>query len=361
MRKNKYTIIIITLFFISFLLASCKNKEVEFEGKEITFDNSAANLVVENYFAFLMKEDYESVKKLFSDDMIKEQGRVTKEDMVVRGFRIDEITELSKMSIFKIMAVSENKYSPYSILDEYRISVIKEKNGYKISEVKVIMKKETFAKNQQVRIRDENNVDTYLVLALENLPKTAFSKEDKLSMYKKKVPSKEFKAIGLSYDGLRMAISSYNGDSYLGLVTIDESLAVQGAQSQGQESSSGQGQSGNSAKEKPIGKEITSLDVIKGCHINYMVFSRDEKYLAMQYTKDDGSKCIKVYESDSGDLIPIKFEETFPVNKVNIKFNYFDSDGMIIEVLPRESLNAEQKDLIGIWKIDLKNFKIKRL
>ena len=42
------------------------------------------------------------------------------------------------------------------------------------------------------------------------------------------VPIKEFSSINFSYEGEKLAVSTYNKNSFIGIVNIDESLAVQG-------------------------------------------------------------------------------------------------------------------------------------
>ena len=39
---------------------------------------------------------------------------------------------------------------------------------------------------------------------------------------------KKFSSINFSYEGEKLAISTYNKNSFIGIVNIDESLAVQG-------------------------------------------------------------------------------------------------------------------------------------
>src|SRR3712207_8328294 len=78
-----------------------------------------------------------------------------------------------------------------------------------------------------------------------------------------------------------------------------------------------------SIKEKPVGKEIVALDILKDSKIEYMVFSKDEKLIAVQYDTNNKSKNIRIYYVNSGDLIPYIFEENYPIDKVNVKFVSF--------------------------------------
>ncbi len=109
--------------------------------------------------------------------------------------------------------------------------------------------------------------------------------------------------MSLSYSENFIAISTYDKNSYIGIITIDESKAVQGGQDQGEQGNQGdQGGAGGGEAgqketdimeeigEKPIGKEISSLDLLKGSKIDFMVFSPDEKFIAVQYETSDKTK-----------------------------------------------------------------------
>ncbi|WP_102399441.1 hypothetical protein [Haloimpatiens massiliensis] len=365
MRK-RFLIIMGILCFLCTTIIGCKNKEVDIQEQEKKIDTNAASNLVDRYMIGLIMKDYEGVKNLYTEDMIKEQGNYKKSDIIVRGYRIEDVSEMEKNSIFKVKTISTREKSAYTSLDEYRISVIKEKDGYKIGEVNINPQKEIFSDGDEVRIRDKSNVETNLVIDTEKLPKSAFSKDDKLNMYKQEVPSRIFNDTSISFDGTKVLVSTKAEDAYAASILIDETLAVQGNnKSAGKGAEDGDKQSQDNKnkgiKEKPIGKEIVNLDIIKDATVDYMIFSQDEKFITIQYTKNNGAKCIRIYESDSGKMIPIKFEESFPIDKVDIQFSYFDKENANFQVLPKGNLEGQYKDLIGKWKLNLKDFKIHRI
>lgn len=364
--KKRFLIIIGILSFLCITIVGCKNKELNTQEQNKKIDTNAASNLVDRYMRGLIMKDYDGVKKLYTEDMIKEQGNYKKSDIIVRGYRIEDVSEMEKSSIFKVKAISTREKNAYTSLDEYRISVIKEKDGYKIGEVNITPQKEVFSDGDEVRIRDKSNVETNLVIDIEKLPKSAFPKEDKLSMYKQEVPSKIFNDTSISFDGTKVLVSTKAEDAYAASILIDETLAVQGNSKNGDKGAEGgEKQSDNDkikgVKEKPIGKEIINLDIIKDATVDYMVFSQDEKFILIQYAKANGTKCIRIYESDSGKVIPVKFEDSFPIDKVDIQFSYFDKENANFQVLPKGNLEGQYKDLIGNWKLNLKDFKIDRI
>jgi len=176
------------------------------------------------------------------------------------------------------------------------------------------------------------------------------------------VPKENFGSINFSYSGERLGFSTFNKDAYIGVVLIDESLAVQG----GSEGKSGgsQGDTGGSntkAKEKPIGKEVISLDLIKDSKAEFITFSLDEKFVLVQYMKLNSGRCIRVYKTNSGEIIPVKFEDNYDLDKVEIIFSSFDKDVLNYEVIAKNNIDKSQTDIVGRWKLDLKDFKVKKL
>ncbi len=180
--------------------------------------------------------------------------------------------------------------------------------------------------------------------------------------------------MSLSYSENFIAISTYDKNSYIGIITIDESKAVQGGQDQGDQG--GQGEQGGAGGgetrqeatdimeeigEKPIGKEISSLDLLKGSKIDFMVFSPDEKFIAVQYETSDKTKNTRIYQADSAEIIPFKMEDKFPLNKVNVTLSSFATDSIIFNVSSKEKNDKNLTEFIGKWQLDLKEFKVKKM
>ena len=246
-------------------------------------------------------------------------------------------------------------------MDEYSIKVVKDGAEYRIGEVTNMPQKEAFAEGIGIRFRDKKNVKTNLIIDEAGFPKYVYSRDDGAQLYKMMVPLKEFGSINFSYEGDKIAVSTYNKNSFIGIINIDESLAVQGDAGKSTDQSSQGGGSNVIAKEKPIGKELITIDLLLNCKVDFMIFSLDEKFLLVQYTKENMGKYIRVYKVDNGDMIPVNFEKDYPIEKVQIVFSSFGEDSMTYEVIPKSNVTSADTDIIGKWKLDLKDFTVDKL
>lgn len=300
----------------------------------------------------------------------------------VRGYSVDETSEIGQSGFFKVKVARSDLNRPSAVLDETSIKVKQEGAEYKISDVKNDTDKEAFFESNALRLRSKNNVNTNLIIDVGSLPQYTFSKDDKANLNKQPIPKDAFSIMAFGYEGERLAISTYgkNG-AYIGIVKIDESQATQGGGGGGGGGQGGGGQGGGGGggqggggqqggsntqpREKPIGKEMTSLDLLPNTRIDFLTFSMGEKYLLAQFTKQgSGSgKSLRVYSTDSGELIPFKFEDKYPMGKVDVIFSSFDKDVLNYEVIPAGggSNNRNTTEYTGRWQLSLKDFKTKKL
>ena len=312
-------------------------KEEEEKPKVNAFEIKSATNVVDNYMNFIMKEDYENGKKLYTKELSKKVSDMPLSDMKIKGYKVTESNEVGRSGVFKVRVTRTSMVSSLSCLDEYSIKVVKDGAEYKISEVISTPEKEAFVEGIGIRFRDKKNVKTNLIIDEAGLPKYAYSRDDGARLYKMMVPMKKFSSINFSYEGEKLAISTYDKNSFIGVVNIDESLAVQGDAGKSQGQSSNGGGSEVRAKEKPIGKELIPIDLLLNCKVEFMTFSLDEKFLLVQYIKENMGKYIRVYKVDNGDMIPVNFEKDYPIEKVEIVFSSFGEDTMTYEVIPKSN------------------------
>ncbi|MFV3013782.1 head-tail adaptor protein [Clostridium botulinum] len=372
-RNFAKKIIIFLIFTITISLSGCKKNK---EDTKVTndFDIKIATNLLDSYMECLIEENMEGAQKLYSKKLKKDKTKKENKDVKIKGYTTEEINEVGKSALFIAKVVSVNVKEPYTSVEEYKIRVIKEENEYKIDEVNISIDKEAFTKNNRIRYRNKNNVKTELIIKPSTLPDYAYAKDDKANIEKLTVPKKNIGPMSLSYSENFIAISTYDKNSYIGIITIDESKAVQGGQDQGDQGSQGDqggagggeaGQKGTDIMEeigeKPIGKEISSLDLLKGSKIDFMVFSPDEKFIAVQYETSDKTKNIRIYQADSADIIPFKMEDKFPLSKVNVTLSSFATDSIIFNVSSKEKNDKNSNEFIGKWQLDLKEFKVKKM
>ncbi|HBJ2609741.1 head-tail adaptor protein [Clostridium botulinum] len=372
-RNFAKKIIIFLIFTTTISLFGCKKNK---EDTKVTndFDIKIATNLFNSYMESLIEENMEGAQKLYSKKLKKDKIKKENKDVKIKGYTTEEINEVGKSALFIAKVVSVNVKEPYTSVEEYKIRVIKEENEYKIDEVNISMDKEAFTKSNRIRYRNKNNVKTELIIKPSTLPDYSYAKDDKANIEKLTVPKKNIGPMSLSYSENFIAISTYDKNSYIGIITIDESKAVQGGQDQGDQG--GQGEQGGAGGgetrqeatdimeeigEKPIGKEISSLDLLKGSKIDFMVFSPDEKFIAVQYETSDKTKNTRIYQADSAEIIPFKMEDKFPLNKVNVTLSSFATDSIIFNVSSKEKNDKNLTEFIGKWQLDLKEFKVKKM
>jgi hypothetical protein len=342
--------------------AGCMKKEEEENTKVNAFEIETATNVVESYMGFIMKGDYENGKKLYTKELIKKASNMPVSDIKIKGYKVTETNEVGRSGVFKVRVTKTSMDKALSCLDEYSIKIVKDGAEYKIDEIASAPEKEAFIESIGIRFRDKKNVKTSLIIDKSGLPKYAYSNEDAAKLYKILVPLKQYSSINYSYEGDKLAVSTYDKNSFIGIVYIDESLAVAAnPTSPSSEQSSGTEGSGVMAKEKPIGKELVPIDLLLNCKVEFMTFSLDEKFLLVQYNKEKIGKYIRVYEVDNGDMIPVDFEKDYPSEKVDILFSSFGEDNMTYEVISKSDTSGAETDIVGKWKLDLKDFTVDKL
>lgn len=370
MKKKKFFIVI--LIFIFMFSSSCgklqkdSSKDTE-ESIEKSFDINAAKNIVDLYLNYLVKEDYKSAMKYYSKEMIEKRIDIKNTPLKVKGYNIEDINQVGKEGVFKLKVARTNLSEPFATLDECIMKINKEDENYKIVDIKNNTEGEVFIQRGNIRIRKKNNADTNLLINIAGIPQYSFPKDDKLAMSKLLIPKKNYGVMAFSYSGSSVAISTYDNNSFACIVKLDESESVQGKGTDAESEGSDAGQQKNQSskedmiKEKPLGKEVIELDILIDSKIEYMTFSQDEKYILLQYSKDKDKRSIRVYNADSGEIIPFKFEKKFPLDKVQVLFSSFDDKSINVRVMPIDDKHNDVKDVIGNWQVDLKDYKCKKV
>ena len=374
--RKKFSYIALLLTFI--LLCSCsQKKQPKEEGKEKeaaeSFNSKIAINLINNYMIYLMNDDMENAKKLYSKEITEKNIEIMGSELKVEGYKLDDVNEVGSSALIKVRVARSVREKSTGVLDIYTIKIVKEDGDYKIKEVNSMNEKEGFEQDFAIRMRQKNNVKTYLILDMDGIPQYAFPKNDKVNVSKIKVPKKEYGNIAFSYSGDKLAICTYDKNSFIGVVKIDESLAVQGGATGGEQGGGAggggegkqggqQGQTpGSKSKEMPIGKELVSLDLLRDCKVQYTSFSLDEKFIMAQYKKENIGYGMRIYNVDSGETIPISIEEQFPIEKFDVIFYSYDTDVINFDVREKKGATKEDMERVGRWQINFKEFKLKKL
>lgn len=363
MKKRDVVKIIFLMIFFSSLLFGCSlNKNQGTANIDENFDMKAASNMVDTYMKYLMKNDIENIKKLYAKSLLENPIGNENQNLNIMGYSLGESSEIGKSGVFKVKVVRSDLSKSFSSLDEYSIKVVKEDNDYKISEINSVLNKEAFVERNRIKMRSKNDVNVNVVISIDNMPQYVFSKDDEANIDKISVPRDNFGILDFSYGGDYLAVVTYDKNSYIGVVTIDESTEVQ-SDSSGDDQQQDGGDKGKSEKQideynqKIIGKNITNLDMLKNSTVEFVAFSSDEKFVVVQYSNNNIGHCIRMYKMDSGDMINFKFEKKFPIDKVDIVFSSFDKDILNFDVIAKANNSDSLSNITGKWRLNLKDFK----
>lgn len=368
MNKKNVFIYVTVIFLICGTLTGCKSNTQNNSDLKETFDMKAASNVIETYMNYITKGQTENAEKLYSKDLLTSPVKSENEDLKIFGYNLADSNQVGKSAIFTLNVSRTYINKPFASLDQYSIKVTKEGQEYKISEIKSIIQEEVFIYKNKIRMKSKDKANTDLVMSFKSFPGYVFSKDDKANINKQPVPRHNIGIMNLSYEGDELAITTYDKNCYIGIINIDQSLAVQGGengqgqgQSNGDDASMEDGSDSNGILEIPIGQEIVTLDLLQDSKVDLVEFSKDEKFLAVQYSNAKVHNCIRMYRVDGGDMIDYKFEEKFPLDKVDVVFSSFDEDILNFDVIAKKDQDPSLSNIVGKWQMDLKNFETVRM
>lgn len=372
MKKIFLGIICICIFISS---VSCNKSHVSQISEMKEFNIEKAFEVVNKYMTANMKNDINEMSKFYSSNFKKDNVEKPQQDVIINGYKFDEVAQAQDMADIYVRITKINTKIPYSSLEIQNFKVIKEKDEYKIKSIDIQNQNESFEAHTsnnsntlsgvQMRIRFKNAVKTNLITNLQSVPKYYYTQDDKARIDKIPVALKDFGISSMSYDGTSEVITTKGDNPFIEIVHFDESMATQGGTEQSPDSGNGGGASSESQMqpETPIGKEIMPIDIIPGATINNIIFSQDERYIAVQYSKANLGNSIRVYLNKNGKIISFKFEDNYPMDKVNVNIINFVEEGLVYKVTPKNGQKNQDniKNIIGTWQLDMEKYEPKRV
>ncbi|AJA49830.1 hypothetical protein CPAST_c37920 [Clostridium pasteurianum DSM 525 = ATCC 6013] len=375
MKKIFLGIICICIFISS---VSCSKSHVSQTSELKEFDIAKAFGVVNKYMTANMKNDIKEMSKFYSSTFKKDNVEKMQQDVIINGYKFDEVSQAQDMADIYVRVTKINSKIPYSSLEIQNFKVIREKGEYKIKSIDIENQSESFESyssnnlnslnGRQIRIRFKNAVKTNLVTNMQSIPRYYYTQDDKAKIDKIPVGLKDFGISAMSYDGTSQIITTKGDNPFIEIVHFDESMATQGGTGDSQSSGGGGNGTGTSGEsemqpETPIGKEIRPIDVIPGANIKNLIFSQDEIYMAVQYSKANLGNSIRVYLNKNGKIISFKFEDNYPMDKVNVDIINFVEEGLVYKVTPKNGQNNDNsiKNMVGTWQLDMEEYKPKKV
>lgn len=348
---------LIAMLLILFSFTSCKKEKIENVKEKDEYEVEEATKVVKGYLENLINGDLNKSNSFLLDNIKENNIDENVDNMVINSFRIEEVNESEDKAFFTVKVTKQDKNNSKAILSNYLIKVKKENMDYKIEEINNSILREIFRFEESLRIRFESGVDTNLLVEMDGIGNYIYPKDDKGKLNMKAVPKEKFALTSFAYEGDLVAITTKDENTFVGIINIDETTQTAGEEKDKEPEDEDSGK-GVKLKEKPMGKDLVSCDLLMNSKVSELVFSLDEKYIIVQYIKEDNINCFRVYSTESGELIPVKLEEEFPLNKANVYFRNVDEDLLYFDVIDK---NGADKKYIGRWQIDFKEIELKKV
>ncbi|MGG5463239.1 hypothetical protein [Clostridium sp. B9] len=347
-----------------FISVGCRNNFNSNENTEdfkksvesIYFNNEFAMSIADKYMLAFKDGDLNTIKSLSTEEIdeniiIKPNGDVT-----VTGIKEEGVSQMGGKAMFKYEVTRAKEGEPKAYLEEYYLEVNKTpEEEYKVSMFKSVSKYNIFKEKEKLKIRKDDDVEINTLIELKNIPDRAYPKVNVIDIAKVDVPKDDFSALGLSFTGDKVAISTYSGNnSYIGVVDIEDSEATTAEEGQ-DEGEKNKGEDNG----KTVGKKIVNLDIIEGAKIKSLNFSDDDGYVVVNYDKDNARR-FKVYQSN-GDIVALELDDIFSEASYNLVYEKIKDNNIVMEVTPLAGSTGIDTALTGKYKISLKDFKLQKL
>lgn len=353
----------IIIMFILFIFTGCSN----INKGDVTinlFDMEKAKNIAKEYLNDLIDGNNDSADKLLTSELLDGKKTLGEGVSEIISFKADSSIEGSNYGYFIFNIIRSSGVEPKSDLESMTFKVKKINNEYKIDEIKSKSQKEVYIKDKELRIIGEEGGKSELILNLSSLPKDTYLKENKIMIYKDKVPNDYFGKVCLSFTGKKIAITtSNNNDSYVCIAYIDDTLMTstlpnsQGGNTEA-DVSNGNIDELEEALEKPIAKKVVSVDLLKDSLVTKFIFSEEEEILMVNYSNKYNNERVNLYKSDDGSLIETDMNENFPEDKYSIKGERFEDENLMFKV---SSPNNSNDELQGDYVLNLKTLDINKL
>ncbi len=103
---------------------------------------------------------------------------------------------------------------------------------------------------------------------------------------------------------------------------------------------------------------MVPVDLLKDVKIQNFIFTQEEADLVVEYIEKSGVKRIKLYKTEDGTLINTTMDKMFPSEKYNVVLDSLDKNDIYIKVSEVEGKKGIDKEILGIYKVDLKSYEI---
>lgn len=353
--KNIKVILSAILILIINLFVGCSNINEKKEEKLDLFDVFKGKDLAINYLINIRNGDISSAVNNCESEILKSNINLSEGVSNITGFQLNRAIANSQFAYYIFNVIRDSNIEPKSDLEEYIIKVNRNDDNYIISDIKSKSQRELYIKNNAIRIIGEKGGKSSLVISLNNIPKDTYLRENKIMLYKEKVPNNSFGKVVLGFTGKKIAISTVDDkNSYICIAYIDDTLMKGGSDivDLNNNSSSALSEGLQEALEKPVTSKVVSVDLLNNCNIDDFIFSKEDDNLAVNYKNEKGLNRLNIYKAEDGEAINTKFNDIFNEDIYNIKAEYFDDNKVIFDVFKSDQSIDE---MTGKYSLDLTN------
>lgn len=353
--KNIKVILSTILILIINLFVGCSNINEKKEEKLDLFDVFKGKDLAINYLINIRNGDISSAINNCESEILESNINLSEGVSNITGFQLNRAIANSQFAYYIFNVIRDSNIEPKSDLEEYIIKVNRNDDNYIISDIKSKSQRELYIKNNAIRIIGEKGGKSSLVISLNNIPKDTYLRENKIMLYKEKVPNNSFGRVVLGFTGKKIAISAIDDkNSYICIAYIDDTLMKSGSDivDLNNNSSVALSEGLQEALEKPVTSKVVSVDLLNNCKIDDFIFSKEDDNLAVNYKNEKGLNRLNIYKAEDGEAINTKFKDIFNEYIYNIKAEYFVDNKVIFDVFKSDQSIDE---MTGKYSLDLTN------
>lgn len=353
--KNIKVILSTILILIINLFVGCSNINEKKEEKLDLFDVFKGKDLAINYLINIRNGDISSAVNNCESEILESNINLSEGVSNITGFQLNRAIANSQFAYYIFNVIRDSNIEPKSDLEEYIIKVNRNDDNYIISDIKSKSQRELYIKNNSIRIIGEKGGKSSLVISLNNIPKDTYLRENKIMLYKEKVPNNSFGKVVLGFTGKKIAISAIDDkNSYICIAYIDDTLMKSGSDivDLNNNSSLALSEGLQEALEKPVTSKVVSVDLLNNCKIDDFIFSKEDDNLAVNYKNEKGLNRLNIYKAEDGEAINTKFKDIFNEYIYNIKAEYFVDNKVIFDVFKSDQSIDE---MTGKYSLDLTN------
>lgn len=353
--KNIKVILSTILILIINLFVGCSNINEKKEEKLDLFDVFKGKDLAINYLINIRNGDISSAVNNCESEILESNINLSEGVSNITGFQLNRAIANSQFAYYIFNVIRDSNIEPKSDLEEYIIKVNRNDDNYIISDIKSKSQRELYIKNNAIRIIGEKGGKSSLVISLNNIPKDTYLRENKIMLYKEKVPNNSFGKVVLGFTGKKIAISAIDDkNSYICIAYIDDTLMKSGSDivDLNNNSSLALSEGLQEALEKPVTSKVVSVDLLNNCKIDDFIFSKEDDNLVVNYKNEKGLNRLNIYKAEDGEAINTKFKDIFNEYIYNIKADYFVDNKVIFDVFKSDQSIDE---MTGKYSLDLTN------